>query len=679
MPIARMQAPDGRIARFEVPEGTTPEQAQTMFDSWYSSQAQPVSNADKLPVSGGRLGSVNAQNPVTASLLRGMTLGASDYVGAAGEALGGSLANLAQGKPFDIGGEYERARLSGEIDKQQFEKERPVTSAVSGLVGGLAMPMPGGAAKSLGGRVLEGAGIGAGAGAISGGLNTYGGPSEKAEGALAGGVLGGLLGGGVPLAGRLVGAVASPFANRMKSPQDVATGRLGDLVSQTGKTPDELAAQYKKLGPAAQFMDVNPLMTAEAERIVTSGGKPGLDIEAGLRERALGRGERLGQAVNRGLKPDEFSDMETKVVQTLSKNADEAYTAVRKNIPYIWSQDLRDMLSRPTIREALGTAMKNAADEGRPFGIIRKDGKFARAEDFDTGDGIQAFSFDALQDVKRTLDDIINSESNQLTGKLTNRGRIVNNLKKDLIEAAEKSDPKGLWRAAREQYAGDADVINALRAGRDILKDEPYQIAKGMKDMSFSEKDAFRTGAAQSIMNAIKSTPDTGDAARRITGNQLLRERLRPMFDKEREYREFISQFGREGQLLSTERRIAQGSPTARRMALQKNGMDERLVDVAASARQGMIPFLGSTYTHARDWASGISPDVNASLAQMLMSRDPRQIAKMTQAFKDAPGLVDAMKRRQAGLSNRGIAATSQLMGQAVAPDNSLAELLSRR
>ena len=30
MPIARFQMPDGRIARFEVPEGTSPEEAQSL-------------------------------------------------------------------------------------------------------------------------------------------------------------------------------------------------------------------------------------------------------------------------------------------------------------------------------------------------------------------------------------------------------------------------------------------------------------------------------------------------------------------------------------------------------------------------------------------------------------------------------------------------------------------------
>jgi len=40
MPIARFQMPDGRIARFEVPVGTTPEQATSMFNSFLAQQGQ---------------------------------------------------------------------------------------------------------------------------------------------------------------------------------------------------------------------------------------------------------------------------------------------------------------------------------------------------------------------------------------------------------------------------------------------------------------------------------------------------------------------------------------------------------------------------------------------------------------------------------------------------------------
>lgn len=41
MPVARFQMPDGRVARFEVPEGTSPEQAQSLMESHFAQQAPP--------------------------------------------------------------------------------------------------------------------------------------------------------------------------------------------------------------------------------------------------------------------------------------------------------------------------------------------------------------------------------------------------------------------------------------------------------------------------------------------------------------------------------------------------------------------------------------------------------------------------------------------------------------
>lgn len=51
MPIARFQMPDGRVARFEVPEGTSPEQAQTMMEAHFAPQATaaPYSDARQGP------------------------------------------------------------------------------------------------------------------------------------------------------------------------------------------------------------------------------------------------------------------------------------------------------------------------------------------------------------------------------------------------------------------------------------------------------------------------------------------------------------------------------------------------------------------------------------------------------------------------------------------------------
>jgi hypothetical protein len=52
MPVARFQLPDGRVARFEVPEGTTPEQAQSLIEAQLSTLEQPAAPAaSQLPPS----------------------------------------------------------------------------------------------------------------------------------------------------------------------------------------------------------------------------------------------------------------------------------------------------------------------------------------------------------------------------------------------------------------------------------------------------------------------------------------------------------------------------------------------------------------------------------------------------------------------------------------------------
>ena len=72
MPIAKFQLPDGRVARIEVPEGTSPEQASTKFGEFVASQqqipqgqqlpqetTQPLPTADSEQGVGNRFGPVN--------------------------------------------------------------------------------------------------------------------------------------------------------------------------------------------------------------------------------------------------------------------------------------------------------------------------------------------------------------------------------------------------------------------------------------------------------------------------------------------------------------------------------------------------------------------------------------------------------------------------------------------
>jgi len=53
MPVARFQMPDGRIARFEVPEGTSPEQAQSLMEAHFAAPSAPTAQPAKVAPSEG--------------------------------------------------------------------------------------------------------------------------------------------------------------------------------------------------------------------------------------------------------------------------------------------------------------------------------------------------------------------------------------------------------------------------------------------------------------------------------------------------------------------------------------------------------------------------------------------------------------------------------------------------
>lgn len=108
MPIARFQLEDGRIARFEVPEGTTPEQAQAMAQSYFQSMAQPPQQPPQQPPSegsgdwrrtgaqtAGEVGVVRALPFVSEEQRQALGRGVSDVMAGAAQAAMAPAQNLA--------------------------------------------------------------------------------------------------------------------------------------------------------------------------------------------------------------------------------------------------------------------------------------------------------------------------------------------------------------------------------------------------------------------------------------------------------------------------------------------------------------------------------------------------------------------------------------------------------
>lgn len=100
MPIARVQLPDGRIGRFEVPEGTTPEQAQSLIQEQMPTFGQAPTNVGLSPTVGTESGMPGPRQDLTMG--QRVYQAARPYIAPlveAGGAIGGGLLGAAAGVP----------------------------------------------------------------------------------------------------------------------------------------------------------------------------------------------------------------------------------------------------------------------------------------------------------------------------------------------------------------------------------------------------------------------------------------------------------------------------------------------------------------------------------------------------------------------------------------------------
>ena len=126
MPVARYQLSDGRVARFEVPEGTTPEQAQNMGASFFKENkpdAPKTSILDDIKQGAGNLaaGAVRGAGSIGATILAPYDM-AKDAINGKGLSLESNRARRTamDGALQEMGAQpdsllYKVGKLAGEI------------------------------------------------------------------------------------------------------------------------------------------------------------------------------------------------------------------------------------------------------------------------------------------------------------------------------------------------------------------------------------------------------------------------------------------------------------------------------------------------------------------------------------------------------------------------------------
>lgn len=341
----------------------------------------------------------------------------------------------------------------------------------------------------------------------------------------------------------------------------------GEKLLTQALTDDELTARSvaarlanaKKTGAPVKAIDVAekdiggvPMAGRNIQGIAdAAANQPGKapTIAAKTATRKYTQHDRILGYLDDGLGKSDFYDVSDDIlknIETKSTAAREKALTYGKNIR---SMEVNELLSRPAGRKALSYAKEMAADAGVDMAEVDATG---RAKYLNTR---------SLDWVKRALDQMINSEEgkNQVTGKITERGRLWIGIKNKISDTIKAQNPA--YKEWMETYADEASRKNALDSGRKFLNEDIEVLLKQYRGYGQAEKDAFKTGVKRALQDKIISAPDSADAVKRIW-NENTRKKLRPLFDTQSSWRSFVKQMEIEKRMATVDQKILGGSPT---------------------------------------------------------------------------------------------------------------------
>jgi hypothetical protein len=325
-------------------------------------------------------------------------------------------------------------------------------------------------------------------------------------------------------------------------------------------------------------------------------GKPGSSTKKlveKMEQRQGTQGERVTEAVNKALAPDDYYGHLDKLTNDLYTNAKPMYEAAYKNAKPIPVEKVDFLYNSREGKKAIKDAVNLMNADGVPIG--RKD----------VMGSVRNLNLQTLDYVKRSLDDMISKE--EANGS-TNRGRILRKMRDKLRDTLDQTSPE--YRAARAQYAGDLEVLDALKTGREQFdRLAPRELERLVKDMSFAERDALRTGVAERLFEKIASTPRGGNTVRKVLGNKAMAEKLAALFDKPSDYNKFAQALEREFEIFEKSRAALSNAQKARSQTVRE-GLDETplasAADVALDVGQQavLLPGLASSTGVGGPWTA---------------------------------------------------------------------------
>lgn len=456
---------------------------------------------------------------------------------------------------------------------------------------------------------------------------------EKVTGAVEGGVAGGVLG----AAGKVVGASVRAFGAYLarEYPENVMTQAVQKVLKRIGQDEKaggptatqalDLINEANQIGPGAShkpltLTDVGGENTRALAGNVTR--QPGESRNVGtqfLNERDAGASQRLeadiGQYIRGG---DSMFKTAAALVKARSAASKPAYEIAMDPTRVVDSPRLREFLTDPTVKQGIPAGLESqrleALAAGEPYNPTA-----AMVDEAGSLRGIP--NMRTLDAVKRGMDKQIEDEVDPLTGRMSQRGTMLNRVRAEFVREVDALNPE--YAKARAAWGGPSAALTAIKQGRSAFKLSPEEIGAQFAELTPGDQEFYRVGIADAIRERLMKTGFSGNDANAIIKNPWMRAQLKPVFRSDADFDAFVQSVTHESRMFGTKAEILGGPQTAKRIAEDtstENTMAAEGMHLAEQTATGK--WLSAVKTAVRIWRDrqdrAGNPKLNEQVARIL-------------------------------------------------------------
>lgn len=449
--------------------------------------------------------------------------------------------------------------------------------------------------------------------------------------------------------------LADMLPGRKETPAET---RLLALMEKYNVPPADVTAGVRRAqrrGIPAMALDAGPEgFRSVAETALPEGGAQTQELLDRLTARQNASRERVNQHINQALKPDEFFTKEDELKKRLygedgtPSQSSQLYQDAFASNPAVKSPELFKLMDTPAGQKAVQRAIKTMKNRRQPVGRVNAMGAVTKP------------SLEFLNQVKIELDDMVNvAERKGATGA----GKTLRDLRDSFRNGLDvaTTDPQtgeSKYKAARAEWEGDKAVLDALQSGRNEFDSlTPVEVQRRVGKMNFEQKDAFRSGVAQSLYESLNKPSTDINAARKLVGSPDMKSKLSALFDNPNEFKVFSEALKQEMDMHERSKGLLEQKPLIDRRATMPQG---NLIQRGAQRAPSLGVFSPTAW--ALRWLRSkpeITPKDAADAIDMLKAQTPEELARFEQRL--APKIGRAMARRKlrgkAGMLGAGIGA----------------------